>query len=314
MSIKGGIFAVLSLCLALPNLAQAEGREKASSAVPGKPAATAPAPNPAKLCDKKKPSEPGADAGTLTMTGVITKGAKPIKEPISWTVTRISGECRGQEVATKTGSSLKLKLDPGNYRVRALYDSAEASTQVTIPKKKEVKQQIDFRAATVTFRLIPHAGAPVIKQPINWQVFQYVKGNGGRGKQIAEGTAPHQRFLLTEGAYVVRANYVDTVTDLVVPVKAGDAFNYTVNLYSGKVALKAVDKKKNAVKGKIVYEIARAKPNGKGEVLATKVSPKEPLVLREGKYIVTAKAGDRVGKTEVEVKAGKTKNVVVTIP
>ena len=315
MSIKGGIFAALALCLAVPSLAHAEAREKATSATPGKPAATAPAPNPAKLCNAK-PSEPGADAGTLSMNGVVTKGAKPIKEPITWTVTRISGGCRGQDVATQTGPTLKVKLDPGTYRIRAQHDAALASAQVTVPKKKEVKQQIDFRAATVTFRLIPHVGAPAIKQPVKWEVFQYVKGNGGRGQQIGQGMAAHQRFLLTEGAYVVRATYVDTVTDLVVPVKAGDAFNYTVNLYSGKVALKAVDKKKKAVKGEIVYEIARARPNGDGkrEVLATKVSPTEPLVLREGKYIVTAKAGDRTGKTEVEVKAGKTKNVVVTIP
>ena len=313
MSFRLGLFAALSLSLVAPGSAFADAKERAAAAAPAKPVEKPAAPDPAKLCAKPKP--PGPEAGNLAMTGVITKGAKPIKEPISWTVTRISGECRGQVVATKTASVLEVALDPGNYRVRAQYETAEASTQVQVGKKQKVKQQLDFRAATVTFRMIPHSGAPAIKQPVSWKVYEYVKGNGGIGRQIGEGMSPHQRFLLREGAYVVRATYADTVTDLVVPLKSGDAFNYTVNLYSGQVKLKAVDKKKKAVPGEVVYEIARAKPgaNGKHEVLATRTSPDEPLVLREGKYIVTARAGDKTGKTEINVKAGKTKNVVVTI-
>jgi hypothetical protein len=316
MSFRLGLFAALtlSLSLALPGLAHAEAKDRATSAAPAKPVEKAPAPDPAKLCGKAK--APGADAGSLSMSGIVTKGAKPIKEPISWKVTRISGECRGQVVATKTAPVLELPLDPGNYRIQAQYETAEASTQVAVGKKQKVKQDIDFRAATVTFRLIPHSGAKPIQEPVDWKVYEYVKGNGGIGREIGSGNAAHQRFLLREGAYVVRATYVDTVTDLVVPLKSGDAFNYTVNLYSGQVKLAAVDKKKKNVSGNVVYEISRARPgpDGKHQVLAKRTSPKEPLMLREGTYIVTARAGEKVGKTEVKVTAGKTKNVVVTIP
>jgi len=316
MSVRLGIFAALTLSLIAPALSYADGSERGtvSGPAPAKPAQSTPAPDPTKLCGK--PKTPGADAGTLSMTGVITKGAKAITEPISWTVTRLSGDCRGQVVASKTAPQLTLPLDPGNYRIRAQYDAAETSTQITIGKQQKLKQEIDFHAATVTFRMIPHSGAPAIDEPVSWKVYQYVSGNGGIGRQVGEGVAPHQRFMLREGAYVVRATYSDTVTDLVVPVKAGEAFNYTLNLYSGQVVLKALDKKKNAVNGRVVYEIAHAHPgaDGKNEVVATRTSPDEPLLLREGKYIVTARAGDKTGKTTVDVKAGKTKSVVVTIP
>jgi hypothetical protein len=314
MSFRLGLFAAITLALALPGLAHADAKDRATSAAaPAKPAPKASTPDPAKLCAKPKPA--GGEAGKLSMAGIVTKGAKPIKEPISWKVVRISGECRGQVIATTTAPTLEIPLDPGTYRVIAQYDAAEASTQVAMGKKQAVKQEIDFRAATVTFRLIPHSGAKPIQEPIDWKVYEYVKGNGGIGRQIGEGQAAHQRFLLREGAYVVRATYSDTVTDLVVPLKSGDAFNYTVNLYSGQVQLKAIDKKKKAVAGEVVYEIARkAGVDGKPQVLAKKISPKEPLVLREGTYIVTARAGEKVGTTEVKVKAGKTKNVVVTIP
>jgi hypothetical protein len=315
MSFRLGLFAAVSLALAVPAQAHAEAQDRTlPAAAPAKPAKKTAAPDPSKLC--AKPKAPGAEAGSLSMAGIVTKGAKPIKEPISWKVVRISGDCRGQVVAADTSPVLEVPLDPGNYRVIALYDVAEATSQVAIGKKQKVKQQIDFRAATVTFKLIPHSGAKPIQEAIDWKVYEYVKGNGGIGRQIGGGSAAHQRFLLREGAYVVRATYVDTVTDLVVPVKSGDAFNYTVNLYSGKVALKAMDKKKKAVSGEVVYEIARKAPgaDGKRQVLAKKVSPTEPLVLREGTYIVTARAGQKVGTAEVSVKAGKTKNVVVTIP
>ena len=315
MSFRLGLVAAVSFLLAAPELAHAEAKDRATSsaAAPAKAAPKAAAPDPSKLCGKSK--APGAEAGTLSMTGIVTKGAKPIKEPIAWKVVRVGGECRGQVVASKTAPTLEVPLDPGTYRVVAQYDAAEASAQVTVGKKQKVKQDIDFRAATVTFKLIPHSGAKPIQEPVDWKVYEYVKGNGGIGRQVGEGQAAHQRFLLREGAYVVRATYVDTVTDLVVPLKSGDAFNYTVNLYSGQVQLAAVDKKKKAVKGEVVYEIARKKgTDGKPQLLAKKVSPKEPLVLREGTYIVTARAGEKVGTTEVKVKAGKTKNVVVTIP
>ena len=316
MSFRLGLFAAVAVVLALPELAHAEAKDRLTTpaAAPAKATQKPAAPDPAKLC--AKPKQPGADAGTLSMAGIVTKGAKPIEEPISGKVVRIGGECRGQVVATQTKPMLELPLDPGNYRIIAQYDTAEASTQVTVGKKQKVKQEIDFRAATVTFRLIPHSGAKPIQEPVGWKVYEYVKGNGGIGRQVGEGQAAHQRFLLREGAYVVRATYIDTVTDLVVPLKSGDAFNYTVNLYSGQVALQAIDKKKKKVSGEVVYEIARKTPgaDGKRQVLAKKVSPTEPLVLREGTYIVTARAGEKVGTTEVKVKAGKTKNVVVTIP
>ena len=314
MSFRLGLFAALTLSLTLPGLAQAAGRDRTLPAAPAEPVEKAAAPDPAKLC--AKPKAPGAEAGSVSMIGIVTKGAKPIKEPISWKVARIGGECRGQVVATRTAPVLELPLDPGNYRVTAQYDTAEASTQILVGKKQKVKQSVDFRAATVTFRLIPHSGAKPIQEPVNWKVYEYVKGNGGIGRQIGEGQSAHQRFLLREGAYVVRATYVDTVTDLVVPLKSGDAFNYTVNLYSGQVKLAAVDKKKKVVSGDVIYEISRAKPgpDGKTPVLAKRTSPTEPLMLREGTYIVTARAGEKIGKTEVKVTAGKTKNVVVTIP
>jgi hypothetical protein len=315
MSFRLGLFAAVTLLMAAPGLAHAEAKDRTTgpAAAPAKAVQKTPTPDPAKLCGKPKP--PGSEAGSLSMTGIVTKGAKPIAEPIDWKVVRISGECRGQVVATETGPGLDLPLDPGNYRIVGQYDTAEASTQVTVGKKQKVAQQLDFRAATVTFRLIPHSGAKPIQEPVDWKVYEYVKGNGGIGRQVGEGQAAHQRFMLREGAYVVRATYVDTVTDLVVPVKSGDAFNYTVNLYSGQVQLKAIDKKKKTVSGEVVYEIARkAGVDGKPQVLAKRVSPKEPLMLREGTYIVTARAGEKVGTTEVKVKAGKTKNVVVTIP
>jgi hypothetical protein len=315
MSFRLGLFAAVTLLLAAPGLAHADAKDRVTvPAAPAKAVQKTPAPNPAKLCAKPKP--PGADAGSLSMTGIVTKGAKPIAEPISWKVVRISGECRGQVVATQTKPGLELPLDPGNYRIIGQYDIAEASMQVTVGKKQKVAQQLDFKAATVTFRLIPHSGAKPIQEPVDWKVYEYVKGNGGIGREVGGGQAAHQRFMLREGAYVVRATYIDTVTDLVVPVKSGDAFNYTVNLYSGQVQLKAIDKKKKAVSGEVVYEIARKTPgaDGKRQVLAKRVSPKEPLMLREGTYIVTARAGEKVGTTEVKVKAGKTKNVVVTIP
>jgi hypothetical protein len=316
MSVRLGFFAALTFSLIAPALSYADGSERGtvSGPAPAKPAQSTPAPDPTKLCDK--PKSPGADAGTVSMTGVVTKGAKAITDPISWTVSRLSGDCRGQVVATKKAPQFTIPLDPGDYRIRGQYDTVEASTQITVGKQQKLKQEVDFRAAKVTFRMIPHSGAPAIDDPVSWKVYQYVKGNGGIGRQVGEGLAPYQRFMLREGAYVVRATYSDTVTDLVVPVKAGETFKYTVNLYSGQVMLKALDKQKNAVRGKVVYEVSRARvgADGKHEVLVTRTSPSEPLMLREGKYIVTARAGDKTGKTVVDVQAGKTKNVVVTIP
>jgi hypothetical protein len=112
MSFRLGLLAAITVALALPELAHAEAKDRATApaAASAKPAAKVAAPDPAKLC--AKPKSPGADAGTLSMNGIVTKGAKPIKEPISWKVVRISGECRGQVVATATAPTLEAPLEP----------------------------------------------------------------------------------------------------------------------------------------------------------------------------------------------------------
>jgi hypothetical protein len=308
-------FAILAIaCLVASSAAWAESKENNSTqGSTTAPLATKPASDPSKLCAKKH--EPGAGASTVSIIGVVTKGAKPINKPIAWTVRRIGGECRGETLVTATGPKLQTRLDPGKYRVTGVYDNTEASELIEVGKGQKISQQLNFKSASASFRLIPHVGAPVIQKPIHWQVYEYVRSERGTGKLVGQGNAATQHFTLREGTYIVRASYNGTVTDLVVPVKAGEKFLYTVNLYSGHVRLKAVNGSKKDVKGEVTYEIARAKPdkNGKREVLATKVSPSEPLMLREGKYLVTARAGKSTGSTMIDVAAGKTKNVVVTL-
>ncbi len=255
--------------------------------------------------------------GKLMLDAVVIAGAAPVYEPMLWTVS-VPSKVKNQPdeiVATQTSATPQFQLPPGHYNVTAQYGDAKTTQEMEVVAG-ENRRTFDLRAGVIRMQLIPYRGAKPIEDPIDWEVYAYAQGDVDESRKLAAVTAPQQRFILSDGHYIVRARYGDTVTDLVVPVPAGTSFKYTVNLYAGKVKMSAISHETNRpYKKEIIWSVYRAKPdaNGQRQLVATQFGPQITFQLREGKYIVVGQAGDLVGEMPFDIKAGKTEQIKIVL-
>lgn len=253
----------------------------------------------------------------LVLNAVVIAGAQPVVEPMLWTVT-VPSKVKGQPdeiVATQTAATPQFQLPPGHYRVSAQYGDAKISEELDVIAGDN-RRTFDLKAGVIRMELIPYQGAKPVQDPITWEVYRYAQGDVNESLRLAAATAPQQRFILSDGHYIVRARYGSTVTDLVVPVPAGTNFKYTVNLYAGKAIMSALSHQTNKLyKKDVTWSVYRAKPDASGQrtLVATETAPEFTFQLREGHYIVVGQAGDLVGEMPFEVKAGKTEKVRVVL-
>jgi hypothetical protein len=254
-------------------------------------------------------------SGGVALSAIMVDGARPIRDPIKWTISAMDGSCSGLDVARVIKANPTVALAPGRYRLTARYEQAVAGDTLTVSAGPAQKHQVNMNAALINFRLVLTPGSPMVTTPLKWELFEYAKTPAGHGSELSTQTAPEVRFIVNAGSYVVRATYDVASADIVVPLLAGQTFDYTLDLYAGTLHLDAREKGGGAVTGPVSYEIQRAEADasGKHETIATVTSPGHPLTLREGNYLVLARSGSRSGQAPVSVKAGKAKSLSVTL-
>jgi hypothetical protein len=149
---------------------------------------------------------------------------------------------------------------------------------------------------------------------VQWDIYPHKKGLGGNldpATRVASVSAPQQDFVLPAGQYIIRASYNGTTADLVVPVEAGITYKYTINLYAANVKFAPV-----GAKGEdIVWSVFKEKPdpNGNRVLVQTQTGNSPVMLLREGRYIVAARQGNKGGELPLVVSAGTKPTVKVTL-
>jgi hypothetical protein len=171
-----------------------------------------------------------------------------------------------------------------------------------------------FGMSEISIKMITSKGRKPVKDPIQWEMLTYVKGKPDAGTRVDIVTAPTATFMVPAGGYVVRATYKGTTADLVVPLKAGQAYDYTLNLYAGYTEAAAFNGKTKVMQD-VTWQVLREKPNAKGEheLVAEQIGAEPKIMLREGKYILLAKHGETWGKERLNITAGEVAKVKVKL-
>jgi len=236
-------------------------------------------------------------------------------EPVIWTVSKLdkNGKPHKDPSVEETSPVLKTKLKAGHYQVVARTKDM-ATKQVFTVAKEPVTRTVIFGLAEINIKMITSKGRKPVKDPVQWLMLTYVKGDANKGKEVANVTGPTASFTVPAGGYVVRANYKGVTADLVVPLKAGQSYDYTLNLYAGYGAPSAF-KGKEKIQQDVIWRVVREKPNEKGEYqLVTEQHTAEPnIMLREGKYILIAQFGKLWGQEKLYITAGETEKVKITL-
>ena len=256
-----------------------------------------------------------ASEAEVTITAANGADGKAMTEKVSWTITKLDKNGKPGKTPTvqEAAAVLKTKLKPGQYQVFGQAKGMAAKQTFTVGKEPVVRT-VTFGMSEISIKMITSKGRKPVKEPIQWEMLTYVKGQPDKGERIDIVTAPTASFKVPAGGYVVRATYNGTTADLVVPLKAGQAYDYTLNLYAGHAEASAF-KGKTKVQQDVTWQVVRAKPNDKGEyeLVTEQRAPEPKIMLREGKYLVIARYGDMWGKQELAVTAGEVAKVKVKL-
>lgn len=260
---------------------------------------------------------PAANAATvvLKLQAIVVTGAKPIKDPIAWTVVRPATEGKpAVAVARVSKAEPTIKLPPGNYIVEANWNGMRSQREVGLVAGKPSTQLFNFNSGAIKMKMILYTGAEVVNKPVQWDIYPHKKGLGGNldpATRVASVNAPQQDFVLPAGQYIIRASYNGTTADLVVPIEAGHTYKYTINLYAANVKFAPV-----GAKGEdIVWSVFKQKPDAAGNrvLVQTRTGNSPTILLREGNYIVAAQQGSKSGEAMLQVSAGTKPTVKVTL-
>ena len=256
-------------------------------------------------------------AAEAEVTISATNGAngKAMTEPVTWTITKLdkNGKPGKKPTVQEAAAVLKTKLKPGQYQVLGQAKGMAAKQTFTVGKEPVVRN-VMFGMSEISIKMITSKGRKPVKDPIQWEMLTYVKGKPDAGKRIDIVTAPTASFVVPAGGYVVRATYKGTTADLVVPLKAGQAYDYTLNLYAGYTEAAAFNGKTKVMQ-EVTWQVLREKPNEKGEheMVAEQIGAEPKIMLREGKYILLAKHGEMWGKERLNITAGEIAKVKVKL-
>ncbi len=256
-----------------------------------------------------------ATEAEVTITATVGLDGKPLTEPVSWVVTKLdkNGKPAKKPTIEKSSPVLQTKLKPGQYQVVARAQKMAAKQTFTVGKEP-VARTVVFGLAEINIKMITSKGRKPVKDPIQWEMLTYVKGQPDKGQRVDIVTAPTASFTVPAGGYVVRASYKGVTADLVVPLNAGQSYDYTLNLYAGYGEGLAFNGKTKIMQD-VTWQVVREKPNEKGEyVLVTEQhSPEPKIMLREGKYLLIARFGKLWGKEKLNVTAGEVAKVKIKL-
>src|SRR5689334_9881777 len=251
----------------------------------------------------------------VTINAANGLDGKEITEPVSWTITKLdkNGKPGKAPAVQEAAAVLKTKLKPGQYQVLGQAKGMAAKQTFTVGKEPVVRT-VTFGMSEISIKMITSKGRKPVKDPIQWEMLTYAKGNPDGGKLIDTVKAPTASFKVPAGGYVVRASYNGTTADLVVPLKAGQSYDYTLNLYAGYTEPTAFNGKTKVMQD-VIWQVVRAKPNEKGEyeLVTEQHSPKPKIMLREGKYLLIARFGDMWGKENLDITAGELAKVKIKL-
>lgn len=256
-----------------------------------------------------------ASEAEVTINATVGLNGKPLTEPVSWVITKLdkNGKPAKKPTIEEKSAVLQTTLKPGQYQVVAQAKKMSAKQTFTV-SKEPVTRTVVLGMAEISIKMITSKGRKPVKEPIQWEMLTYVKGDANKGQRVDIVTAPTASFSVPAGGYVVRASYNGVTADLIVPLNAGQSYDYTLNLYAG-YGEGAAFKGNSKIAQDVIWQVVREKPNEKGEfqLVAEQHSAEPKIMLREGKYILIARFGKLWGKEKLHVTAGEVAKVKVKL-
>lgn len=297
-----------------------------NAASTAKPAATTQPTTPAKKPAVKPAAKPVVTNPAPTkgdnkirLDAALRPGGKLIDRPIDWTIAKASKDATKPPeapVVKQKGATVTALLAPGDYTVTAKLGFQEVSEPLSVGPGKPTHKTIDLKAGYLHLSMVPTAASAKIATPITWELYQYSRGTAAKDSpKITSVVAPQTEFWVPGGSYTIRAMYEKTTTEIVIPLPAGTNYDYTINLYGGRLTLTAVSARGTAPVDEVKWDIVKAVPAASGtrELVTQLVGPSQDFLMREGKYVAVARSAAITYEIPFEIKSGRPTRVKATL-
>jgi len=313
------LFVAFALAI-IPASSNAATTAKSATAQPTTPAKKPAAKPAAKPVAKPVVTKPVATKGDgkIRLDAALRPGGKLIDRPIEWTITKANKDAAkpAEALVKQKGPTVTALLAAGDYVVTAKLGFQEVSEPLSVGPGKPTHKTVDLKAGYLHLSMVPTAAAARIATPITWELYQYSRGTAAKDSpKITAVTAPQTEFWVPGGSYTIRAVYEKTTTEIVIPLPAGTNYDYTINLYGGRLTLTAVNARGVAPVDEVKWEIVKAIPAATGtrETVTQLIGPSQDFLMREGKYVAIAHSAAITYEIPFEIKSGKPTRVKATL-
>lgn len=256
--------------------------------------------------------EAGESNSAVRLEAVIASGGAPLDDGVRVKISRLRGGESDAIVARSMSLPAEVSLPPGHYRATVAYRETRVRRDFTVTGEAGQRHVFDLRAGRIRLGLLPHLDGRVLARPASWRVVTYGRDSRGRRLQVATAVAARPEFLLPQGYYVVQATLNGSTLSHTVEVRSGRTYDYTLNLDAGALRVhtaRAGDDSDVPVEWSVYAHGAAggAQPLARGE------GAERRFLLRQGRYRVVARAGERSGEADVTITPGRTRSVGVAL-
>lgn len=240
-------------------------------------------------------------SGLLQVSVFEEEGGKPVTKGAYVYIYKNEKQTDGKRKRiTAANPRNKFSLPIGTYYVEAQIGNAKASKTIDVIADMLTQTSIVIGVGAFKAKVIPAEGGKPLKKAY---IYIYAKNKqlDGSRKRI---TGANQRttFKLPAGTYHVVAQLDKAKMSQEIEVTAGKLSEATINLNAGALLIEASKKL-------YVYVYTADKNLDGTRDRITTMRPGKTLMLPAGKYFLVAKVGSQTIEAEVEIKAGKLKEV-----
>lgn len=290
---------------------------------PAKPATSAPAKSAARAGDPDEKVEPRPDHKPefriedkpaaklqgIKLRAKLTAEMRPISRPVEWSVYKVENgdQALWKQVGAIRAAEPTMKLDPGQYLVRARYGHVTASKMVEVKPRKQ--SDITFVLNAGGLRILSHlifVDAPRGKQATHFIYTGDADENGMR-QLIAKSQIQGDVIALNAGRYRVisRLGEANSVVSTDVTVSPGVLTAVEVNHKAGVLSLKIdddADAPSSAKTNLVVFD-------DDGNLVARARGDNVETILAPGRYSITVERAGKKITEDFDIRIGESKAI-----
>lgn len=237
------------------------------------------------------------NAGTIELSAVFDGGTEPIEG--AWTYGLFDGKPEVAEV--NYSASPTVKVAAGKYLIQHSIGEAKTTETVEIKPGEHLKKQFKVKAGIIKPTVLYSAEGEEVTDGIKWRVISTKTDSMEKEIELSSSYAAKAEFTVPVGDVIVEAKVgASTIKSEPLKVENGKILKPVLNLNSGLLVVT-----RSSDEGS--FEVLDTKKNIKGERKQVSFSYAKNYTetLKEGKYILVYKAGDKSEEKEIEIKAGE---------